>query len=245
MEWSELKRGEGVSLWRQIERQVIDGISNGTITGGDRLPTELELADRFDVNRHTVRRAMRALEDDGLIRIEQGRGTFVNEHLIDYPVRRRTRFTENILAQNRQVGSEVLATNTLEATPEIGEALALETGAPALMIRTLGRADDRPLSLSDHYFDAVRFPELIDGFKETRSITQALRLSGVLDFYRKVTRVTTRLPDKDEARLLAQPGTRPVLVSESINVDPEDRPVEFGVTRFAGDRVQLVFEPVA
>jgi len=240
-----VKRGVGVSLWRQIKEQIADDIAAGIIAPGSRLPTEHELANRFTVNRHTVRRAMKALETDGLIRIEQGRGTFVHEHVIDYPVRRRTRFSENIMAQRRQPGGWVLLSERVAATADVAEALGLAAGASVFMIRTIGEADGRPISVADHFFCALRFPEILEAFEESRSISKAMAQSGVTDFFRKVTRVTARMPDAEEAQLLSQPANRPLLVSESVNVDTQGSPIEYGLTRFAGDRVQLLFEPGA
>lgn len=243
MDPTSVKRGSGVSLWRQIEEQISDDIASGMIAPGSRMPTEHDLAERFNVNRHTVRRAMKGLEQEGLIRIEQGRGTFVHEHVIDYPVRRRTRFTENIMAQRRQPGGWVVLSERVKATSDVAEALDLEVGALVTLIRTIGEADGRPISIADHFFCAKRFPGMIDGFEESRSISKVLAQFGITDFFRKITRVTTRMPDNDESQLLSQPPNRPVLVAESINVDTEGKPVEYCLTRFAGDRVQLLFEP--
>ena len=243
MDPNRVKRGSGVSLWRQIKEQIADDIAGGVIAPGSRLPTEHDLANRFVVNRHTVRRAMKALEQEGLIRIEQGRGTFVHEHVIDYPVRRRTRFSENIMAQRRQPGGWVLLSERIPATADVAEALDLTVGAPVFLIRTIGEADGRPINVADHYVCARRFPEIIPAFEESRSISKALAQFGLTDYFRKVTRVTARMPDADEAQLLSQPQNRPLLIAESVNVDNEGRPVEFTMTRFAGDRVQLLFEP--
>lgn len=245
MDPTRVKRGSGVSLWRQIKEQISDDIASGMIAPGSRLPTEHDLANRFIVNRHTVRRAMKALEQDGLIRIEQGRGTFVHEHVIDYPVRRRTRFTENILAQRRQPGGWVLLSERLNASADVAEALELAEGAPVFLIRSIGEADGRPINVADHYVCARRFPDIIQAFEESRSISKALAQLGVTDYYRKVTRVTARMPDVEEAQLLSQPQNRPLLLAESVNVDPDGRPIEYTVTRFAGDRVQLLFEPTS
>ena len=63
------------------------------------------------------------------------------------------------------------------------------------------------------------------------------------DYTRKVTRITARLPEADVARALRQPRSRPVLQTAAVNVDASGKPVEFGVTHFAGDLVQLVVEP--
>jgi GntR family phosphonate transport system transcriptional regulator len=64
-----LARREGVALWRQIQQAIEREIAAGAHKPGARLPTEAELAARFAVNRHTVRRAMEELEGRGLIRI--------------------------------------------------------------------------------------------------------------------------------------------------------------------------------
>ena len=89
-------RVSGVTIWRQIAEELEDEIASRTYAPGGRLPTEMELSARFGVNRHTVRRAIATLEDRGLVRVERGRGTFVQTDTIDYVVGRRTRFSENL-----------------------------------------------------------------------------------------------------------------------------------------------------
>ena len=61
----DLSRGSGVALWRQIASQIEEDIAARHFPPGGRLPTEQELATRFEVNRHTLRRAVAALEDKG------------------------------------------------------------------------------------------------------------------------------------------------------------------------------------
>src|SRR3546814_2442917 len=62
---------------------------------------------RSAVNRHTLRRGVASLEQEGLLRVEQGRGTFVQERVVDYRLGKRTRFTENILKQSRIPSGEL------------------------------------------------------------------------------------------------------------------------------------------
>ena len=86
-------RHDGVALWRQILVRLERDIGAGIYPPGGRLPTEAEFAARFGVNRHTVRRALEELSRVGLVRVEQGRGTFVAEDILDYTVGPRTRFS--------------------------------------------------------------------------------------------------------------------------------------------------------
>ncbi len=65
---------------------------------------------------------------------------------------------------------------------------------------------------------------------------------GVTDYRRKTTHISSRMPSAREARILHQPRNRPVLITEGVNVDPRDWPIEFCETRFASERVQFVIE---
>ena len=62
------------------------------------------------------------------------------------------------------------------------------------------------------------------------------------DYRRQVTRITARMPTPEEAVLLAQSRTRPVLVTEAVNVDPEGQPVEVSFACYAAGRMQIVVE---
>jgi GntR family transcriptional regulator, phosphonate transport system regulatory protein len=239
----DLSRDSGVSLWRQIQQTIEGEIASGRFQPGDRLPTEQELSARFGVNRHTVRRALAKLEERGAVRIEQGRGTFVHEAVIDYLVSRHTRFTENLARLNRSVTRPLLGHGEMPADAAIGRALGIRQGVMTIWIETKGEADGRPISVATHYFSKPRFETIVDAYAETHSVTQALKRLGVDDYVRKSTRVSARMPTTEDARRLAQPKTRPVLVAESVNIDRDRRPVEYVVTRFASDWVQIVFEP--
>ncbi|MEH6753055.1 MAG: phosphonate metabolism transcriptional regulator PhnF [Alphaproteobacteria bacterium] len=238
----DLSRGSGVALWRQIASQIEEDIAARHFPPGGRLPTEQELATRFEVNRHTLRRAVAALEDKGLVRIEQGRGTFVQGGAIDYAVGRRTRFSENIRRQAREPSGRVIRAEIIPADPMLTRELGLRRGARVVLLETVGMADQVPISIGAHHFPARRFPNLIAAYQENGSITAALSDAGVEDYSRKSTRVTANLPDARETGLLEMPKTRPLLICESINVDQDGAPIEYGRACFVADRVQVSLE---
>jgi len=236
-------RGSGIALWRQIQERIETEIASGVLKPGARCPTEHSLAAQFGVNRHTVRRAIASLEEKGLLRVEQGRGTFVREQVVDYPVRKRTRFRDTVAEQRRVPGGRLVHSATMPADPVVAEALGLARAARIVLVRNLGEVDGQAVGLVDHYFSAARFPNIAEAYARYQSISKALAEAGIDDYTRKVTRVVARMPDRYEARHLQHPLNRPLLISESINIDADGRPIEYGVARFAGDRVQLVFEP--
>jgi GntR family phosphonate transport system transcriptional regulator len=234
----EVERGSGVAVWRQIGEALAEDIRKKLYQPGEQLPPEPELATRFAVNRHTIRRAMGELELSGLVRIEQGRGTFVQEHAIDYAIGRRTRFSQNLAAQGMRGRTEIIGCQELRA-PEIARHLGLARTAPVLHVQMLGRAEARTIDVAEHYFDPKRFPGIDEVLRAQQSVSRALAQFGIADYTRKWSRITAAMPSAPVARLLNQPKTRPVLQVEALNVDIDGAPVQYSVTRFAGDWVQL------
>jgi GntR family phosphonate transport system transcriptional regulator len=237
-----LRRRSGLTLWRQIGDAIEDDIRSGRCPAGQPLPTERELAKRFTVARQTIRRAMADLERQGIITIQQGRGTFVLP-TISYQLGKRTRFSANLLASGYEPSRELLACAQVGATLDVARHLDVDEGAPIVRAECIGRADGVPILTSEHWFPHARFPDLVEALKETGSISAALRHSGLADYTRRKTDITTRLPTADEARRLEQPIDTPVLVAESVNVDQSGCPVDYAITRFAGERVSLCVEP--
>ena len=94
---------DGVARWRRVADDLHRRIAEGDISGT--LPPETALAARYGVNRHTVRRAIASLAEEGLVKAERGRGTFVHRppRRVLYPIGTRTRFSENMeaLAEGR------------------------------------------------------------------------------------------------------------------------------------------------
>ncbi|TDR82979.1 phosphonate metabolism transcriptional regulator PhnF [Paludibacterium purpuratum] len=237
-----IERGNGVAVWRQIENTLAEEIAGGSLRAGEQLPTELQLAERFGVNRHTIRRAMATLVERGLLRIEQGRGTFVQDNAIDYAISKRTRFSRNMARQNRSAEVEIMAADTVPASAELAELLAIAPGDTVYRVKTISTVEQRVIDFGTAFFPAARFPGLPDVFRRHRSVTRTLQEYGVPDYTRRFTRVTARLPDAEVVDFLGIPKNRPVLHVKSLNVDLDGQPVQYGVTCFNGDLVQLVME---
>ncbi len=233
-------RRSGVTVWRQIADTLTTEIRDRAYATTGRLPGEVELSDRFGVNRHTLRQAVAALQTEGLVRIEPGRGMFVQHELLDYALSRRTRFSENLLRQGLLPSKQLLTARELPAPARVASELKLEPGANVLMVETLDEANDQPVGLATAYYPAKRFAGLLERLGDGSSISDILRHFGVQDYLRAQSRVTTQMPSEETARLLKQPVTRPLLCVECLDVDMNKRPIKYGETVFCGDRVQLV-----
>ncbi len=235
-------RSGGERVWSQIERSLADAIAGGGVKPGARLGTEHELAGRYRVNRHTVRQALASLAARGLVRVEHGRGTFVEDMAIDYVLGRRTRFSENLAAAGLAGRHAALDASELRADAVVASSLRIAAGTRVLRLRTLGEARGMPVSVGEHFIPARRFAGIAERFAALGSLTRAFAEFGIKDYTRKQSLVTARLPDARTAGLLRQPVNRPVLHVEAVNRDSRGRPIEFLRSEFCGDRVQLVFQ---
>ena len=237
-----MDRFSGLALWKQIADHIKSDINKNIFTPGAKLPTEITLAQKFNVNRHTIRRSIFELVEEGLLKVEQGRGTFVIDQVVNYQLGRRTRFTETVRKQNKNPIAKTLNITTVPAGRDIAKSLKIDEKSDVFCLETIREIDNRPLAIGSHYFPKQRFPNLIDVFKEERSISGMLSAFGCGDYERYTTKITARPPTRTEASILIQSRNLPILVTESINVDKHKQPIEYGVSRFAADRVQLVVE---
>lgn len=234
-----LARGGGVTVWRQIAEAIEAEIAGGGLAPGARLPTELALAERFAVNRHTVRQAVKSLVEKGLVRVAQGSGTFVEAKPLAYPIGSRTRFSEIVVGQAREPAGRVISHRDAPAGREIAEALAIRPDDLVALIESTHSADGVPISWSTTAFPLPRFAGVPQVYAATGSITAALAACGAQDYRRAVTRIGAAHADaKDAARLEIAEG-RPVLKIESVNVDPDGTPIQWAMAHFSADRVRL------
>ena len=237
-----VQRGVGVALWRQIADEIRTGLARGTMCDHEgRLPPESDLAARFGVNRHTVRAAIAALSHEGVVHSIQGRGTFARRRQkLVYPIRERTRFSTGLEQQARDRQIQLLEHAREEAMTDLASALGLRPGDPVVRIETLGTADGVPVSRATSWFSETRFPDIAAVFARNNSVTAALREFGVNDYLRASTSIEARHADEVDTRdLRLSPGAI-VILTRAVNVDPAGAPIQFSLTRFPADRVELL-----
>ncbi len=235
-----VERRSGISLWRQIADQIRIAISNGEFDQKSRLPGELALAKRFDVNRHTVRSAIASLEQEGVLRVEQGRGTFIQlQQRLRYPIGRRTRFSEGLAGQTRARKGFLKEHSTDVASTKIARSLSLEPGAKVVRLETVSTADGLPVSRSTSWFPAERFAQMAARYEELGSVTAIFKTYGIMDYVRVSTRISAlHAAPSILTDMHLSPGAI-VLRTEAINADTKGKPIEYSKTHFAADRVEL------
>jgi len=229
----------GYAAWRLIAEELRRDIVAGSWAPGTRLPPEGELAERFGVHRNTVRQAVAALAAEHLVVARRGSGTFVAEHtVLVHRIGARTRLSKSLGRRGRASGR--LLDWAIEPAPpaDVAERLGLGDRA-GLRLETLLAVDGRPISRGTSWFAADRVPGLADRYRDTGSITVALRATGIDDYVRASTIVGARHATAAEAADLGLAAGSVVLVTRSVDALTDGTPLQVGVTRFAADYVEL------
>ena len=237
-----INRNHSTPVWQQIRDILFADIKAGTFEPDGKLPSENQLAKRFSVNRHTVRQSLKALEEEGVTESRQGAGSFVVGRILNYPISKRTRFSEIVLQQGMTPSGEFLHHERCEANREVADALRIRKGTHIIQVKEISRADGNIVGCSYHHFVAGRFPNMADMIEQEGGISAAFRALGLENYSRQSTTISAGLPKSKDARLLMIPTSKPVLISRAINIDEKGYPIEYGVTYFNSDVVHMRFE---
>jgi GntR family transcriptional regulator len=144
-----------IPLYYQLENVLREKITSGAYAGGERLPTEIELIEEYKVSRITVRQALQALSEDGLIERKQGRGTYVAERKS-----KKRKFTgtihltgslDELIAMGMETPVKVLEMNRVDADLHEAELLQLKIGTPIYRLKRLRMNENKPFGLIINY----------------------------------------------------------------------------------------------
>jgi DNA-binding GntR family transcriptional regulator len=98
-----------VPLYERVRQSIAQTLTDGTLSPGDKLPSESRLAEEFGVNRLTVRRAIEELARAGVVESRQGSGTFVSDRIIRIPLSQRLSTDSLVSRLNAQIADRGLA----------------------------------------------------------------------------------------------------------------------------------------
>jgi GntR family phosphonate transport system transcriptional regulator len=230
-------------LWSRIAGDIAAAIESGRHAEGATLPAAALIAERYGVNRHTVRQALRHLQDLGLVTVERGRGTIVRGQRFPYRLGRHVSFRANFAAAGIDAEGRVVDSRTVRADAETARILCIPEAAEVWQIRTLNHAAGVAVSTSIHTLSVARFPDFDRHLRAARaSVTAAFRSYGVGNYLRLSTRLSARAATRLEADLLGIRRGMPVMQSFAVDGLEDGTPLQLIVGAFAGDRVEMVLE---
>jgi GntR family transcriptional regulator len=222
--------------YREIEAVLRERIAH--LRPGQRLPSDADLCSEFGVSRMTARHAMSQLADEGLVRRDPGRGTFVAEP----PTHRRANFlmtfSHEMRRQGRVPSSRIVERCVRPPTDRERADLRIEREASVVELRRVRLADHEPVAVETAVLTARCSEAVLAADLETGSLHEALIGDGVVPT-RGSSTIGAEAAGSDDAVLLGIPAGTPMLVERRLIYDQRGRPIERTESRYAADRYGL------
>ena len=214
-------------LYQQIKDLIVQALERAEWKPGEMIPSELELAARFQVSQGTVRKAIDELSSENLLVRRQGKGTFVATH---HEARAQFRFLRVVPDEHDPVPavSRYLECKRMRASVEIAQQLSTKPGDPLVSLRRVLSFNDAPIVLDEIWLPGNVFRKLnaerlaqysgpLYGLFETEFGTRMIRAEE---------RIRAVAAAADAARLLKVTPGAPLLLVERVSFTYGERPVE-------------------
>jgi DNA-binding GntR family transcriptional regulator len=219
-----IDRQSPVPLYHQLAEQLSHAITAGQLQPGDPFENEIAVAERLQVSRPTVRRAIQELVDQGLLVRRRGLGTTV----ANSKVHRKFELTslyDDLAREGRQPRTTLLQ-HEVRPDERAASALDLPADTPLLHITRVRYAGDTPLALMNNWLPPV-LSDVTREALETNGLYAVLRDRGVKPVVAQQS-IGARMPTSLERRHLDLRGSQPVLTMTRMAFDASGSAIEFG-----------------
>lgn len=224
-----------VPLYYQLATILRENIISGRYAIGEKLPTEAELVERYAVSRATVRGALLSLQDEGLIRREAGRGTFVSG-LPEFTGTLKMDGTLNgLIAMGLATSPKLVDLQKVTVTPHQAEILGMEPGTPAIRAYRVRYYKNHPYCYIINTLPLEIGKKLSKKNWESGSILKYLQARHHIQLGDADEYVRATVADANLARWLQVRIGAPLLQVEYLIRDVEGNPVETPVIFYRSD----------
>ncbi len=214
-------------LYKQIKSLLVQRLQQGEWKPGEPIPSEHDLAARFQVSQGTVRKAVEELAAENLLVRRQGKGTFVATHT---EPRAQFRFLRLVPDDGPVVPAQstFLECRRVKASAEIAQQLELRAAEPVIYLRRLLSMGGAPLVLDDIWLPSAPFKGLTaERLAEYHGPLYGLFESGFgTRMIRADERIRAVAAAHDVAALLTVAPGSPLLLVERVSFTYGDKPVE-------------------
>lgn len=231
-----------VPRYHQLKEILRKRIESGEFKPDDQFPTEEQLCQEYGVSRGTVGRAVKILVDEGWLRREQGRGTFVTRPSLSPVFFRLANFTEDMRQRGLEPSTRLLSLEVIPASKEIATRLQVPVGAEVIKISRLRLASGRPMACETRYLACDLCPQLMEEDLEHQSIHSLLIDKYNIPLIRACHTVEARVLSEEEAKLLeVEPGSAGFFI-DRLTYTTHDRPGTWYQALYRGDEYRFTAE---
>jgi DNA-binding GntR family transcriptional regulator len=235
---AEFVRTEGVPVYVQIRESLRSEITRGALKRGQQLPSENELAARYNVSRMTMRESIEDLVDEGLLYRRHGVGTFVAYPHLQRDHTRLTSFFDKAENEGVQIKAKLLKLEVIPAKPKVAEALDIPVGTHVIRVKTLRYANGEPITVHDAHMPHKLFPNIVNENLEVQHLWTLFEKAGYR-VKRAIQKLEAREASKEVAALMKTKEGAPILFKERTVYADDGTPIEFTYCYNRGDIYSL------
>ena len=224
-----LAEGSLTPLYQQVMDDIKDDIEHGVYHANDRIPSEAELSEMYEVSRITIRRAVEELVGEGYLTKRQGKGTFVNPPKLASKLLQPSAvqsFTDTCVDCGRLAGARLITMMPVKAMPDECELLGLKAGSELVHLRRVRTADGVPVMVEDLYLSLVRHGYLLRERLNDVSVNDVLeRRAGVRSAGGRGRTIEMVRADDELSELLSVSRGEPLFLANGLIVDGAGAPL--------------------
>lgn len=239
-----LDRNASTPLHSQIQNFLRDRIASSKLKSDELVPSERELAEELQVSRMTVRQALNALCEEGLLYRKPGKGTYVSPIKVNARTRNIGGFAEEMTRRGMKPRSKVLHVGKDIAVVQAAEKLKLPLKSEVYCIKILRIADEIPMSVETSWLPIPNFPNLERLDFEKHSLYELFEKEYGINTYSAAEDLEAAISDEESSKLLQIRTKSPLLVIYRTVFGEENKPIEYTKSAYRADRYHASFYSV-
>jgi GntR family transcriptional regulator len=239
---SEIDKNSMIPIYHQLYSLLLDQIDNRLYKPHDLLPSENELAQKYQISRHTAQRSIKQLVTQGIAYRLQGKGTFVADKTITYSVTASLSYSAEIIGLKKVPQNKLTHMKEIPASALIAQKLGVEEGAPVYSIQRVRLVDDVPMSLQTSYLPKFLVPDLIEKKFEEGSLFKTVKKEYGLEIGNASEFLRTVQADAYESKLLGVHKNDPMFLLERVTKTQNGKILEYVKTILRGDKSKFLVE---
>lgn len=238
---SELNRFSHVPLHKQLSDILITRIRSEGDAKIDKLPSETELVNEFDVSRHVIRQALTNLRVQGLITTSQGRGSYILRRQIEKPLDILQSYHESMKQLGFSVVVKLIKKEIVKSNPEVKGKLQSSENE-LFYLERISYLDDQPITLLSSFIipGSWGFDKLM-AFA-SGSLTEHLHRFCGVTLAKATNCIEIRFAQPQISKKLNLDLGSPLLHVDSISYDENNVPIEYTQITYPGTSVILKFD---
>jgi len=234
----EINKDSSISLHIQIRNEVLGNILNGILKPGDKLPSEKELSQRFNVSRTTVRLALTNLSQKELIYSKPGKGTYVASSVMYKPKMKLIGFVVSPDNESFIKKVELIEGTKYRSMEQICSRLQIALGEKIISILSLRKANNNVIGMDKSYLPYRYMSKIIEMDMEGKSLEKIMQVLGKIP--KKVEQmIQVCYPDEDTSNYLNLGNNIPVIFIERLSFLVGDTPIEYRKSFYKVDSYKL------